>query len=205
MGRATNLTKDMFLDAIERHEGFMTVTDLSKSLGITWSSARHGLDKYKDVYEAFNSKTESALDELEKEAFERSKSDKKDSLLLRYMLSTKAKNRGYAIQSATIQQTTNNNFIGGGGDTEGAGKYEDSLLIVASRDLKGNVFLHKQEGGNGLNLMRGTYNEFFVVTASNSDISDNELIEVGCQPLGAVSASLGGFLEAESAEIEQLY
>lgn len=104
MAAIRNFSKAEILEVIENHRGFMTFTDVAKALNCTWITAKSNVEKHKETFDAFREKEESELDALELRAFERASQD--DSML-KYMLSTKGKHRGYSLPTATINQTTN--------------------------------------------------------------------------------------------------
>lgn len=97
MPQRNDINKTKILRIIQNFDakaGYITVSDVAKLLFCDWATARKHINLYPDCVAAFQAKGEESLDYAEKELFRVAKTDVG---ALKYLLSTKGKNRGYAL------------------------------------------------------------------------------------------------------------
>jgi len=91
MGKSLEYTESEVLEAIKGCSG--VVTNVSEKLKCSWNSAQKYINEYESCIQAFKDEGEHLLDTAEnklKEAIEGG-----DMQMVRYLLSTKGKKRGY--------------------------------------------------------------------------------------------------------------
>jgi hypothetical protein len=89
MGR--QFTAKQFLDAIPKSGGI--ITTIAKRVGCVWHTAKKYIDAMPTVHRAYIDECESILDMAESKLFEAVLAG--DSQMVKYILSTKGKRRGY--------------------------------------------------------------------------------------------------------------
>ena len=94
MGRKKKIHKDELLNAIADSYGIMST--IAARLHVDWHTADKAIKEYPDAMEALNDERESVLDFTEGKAIERIKDG--DGAMIRFMLATKGKKRGYTYE-----------------------------------------------------------------------------------------------------------
>jgi hypothetical protein len=89
MGR--QFTAKQFLDAIPKSAGI--ITTIAKRVGCAWHTAKKYIEATPTVKRAYNDECESILDMAESKLFEAVQSG--DAQMVKYILGTKGKGRGY--------------------------------------------------------------------------------------------------------------
>lgn len=107
--RKLHYSKNDVLNAIRGSGGF--VATVAKRLNCDWHTARKYIHKYKDTKDAFYDEQEIALDVVEGKAFQAAGNG--DGAMIRFILSTKGKRRGYSydIQPQDIADSAQDNTI----------------------------------------------------------------------------------------------
>lgn len=92
MGRKKKIYKkaDIF-EAIKGSGGIVTTVALA--LNCDWHTAKANIEKYEETREAFEGETETGLDLVEGKAYAQAKNG--DSAMIRFILATKGRKRGY--------------------------------------------------------------------------------------------------------------
>lgn len=83
-----------FIQAISGSAGI--ISTIARRVGCVWHTAKRYIDKYPTVRRAYEDECESILDLAELEALKLIKGG--DGSMIRWYLSTKGKNRGYAVR-----------------------------------------------------------------------------------------------------------
>jgi len=91
MGKPEQYTAKDFLDAIPGSGGI--ITTIARRVGCAWHTAAKYIDKYVTVRRAVDDEHETMLDIVEGAAFKQARDG--DGPMIRYILSTKGKERGY--------------------------------------------------------------------------------------------------------------
>ncbi len=91
MGKAANFTKEQILTAIKNSYGI--VSNVAKKLKCDWNTARKYIDKYECTKKAFDDESEIILDIAENQLANKIKEG--DTQMIKYMLATKGKVRGF--------------------------------------------------------------------------------------------------------------
>ena len=94
MGRRKQLKEKDLLEAIKDSRGFKST--IAARLHVDWHTADKAIKEYPDAMEALNDERESVLDFTEGKAIERIKDG--DGAMIRFMLATKGKKRGYTYE-----------------------------------------------------------------------------------------------------------
>ena len=89
--KVKDYTEKDILEAIYNSSGI--VSNIAESLKCSWGTAKIYIDKYPSCIEALNDENESILDLAENKMLELI--EEKDDKMIRYLLSTKGKKRGY--------------------------------------------------------------------------------------------------------------
>lgn len=90
--RKLHYSKEDVLNAIRGSGGF--ISTVAKRLNCDWHTAHKYIHKYKDTQYAFYDEQEIALDVVEGKAFQAAGNG--DGAMIRFILSTKGKRRGYS-------------------------------------------------------------------------------------------------------------
>ena len=118
MGRRKKMfNKQDILDAIKDSGGIVTTVALA--LACDWHTAKANIERYKETREAFDGELETGLDLVEGKAYSQARNG--DGAMIRFILATKGRKRGYgetAPQSAddTAEDTEIKIEIVDGGD-----------------------------------------------------------------------------------------
>ena len=92
MGRKKKIYKKAdILEAIKGSGGIVTTVALS--LNCDWHTAKANIEKYDETREAFDAELETGLDLVEGKAFAQARNG--DGVMIRFLLATKGKKRGY--------------------------------------------------------------------------------------------------------------
>lgn len=92
MGRKRkSFKKAEILEAIKASGGF--ISTIAERLGCDWHTAKTNIERYKDTREALGNETETQLDSVESKAFFQAKNG--DGAMIRFILATKGRRRGY--------------------------------------------------------------------------------------------------------------
>ena len=86
-----NYSKNELLEAIKDSGGI--VSEIARRLGCDWMTARKYVEQNKAVHAAFIAESEAMLDQVERCAYDTALSG--DGPMIRYILSTKGKKRGW--------------------------------------------------------------------------------------------------------------
>lgn len=96
MGRRKKAFKKQdILDAIKDSGGIVTTVALA--LDCDWHTAKANIERYAETREAFDSELETGLDLVEGKAYAQAKNG--DGAMIRFILATKGRKRGYGEQS----------------------------------------------------------------------------------------------------------
>ena len=102
MGRKKKIYKKAdILEAIKGSGGIVTTVALA--LNCDWHTAKANIEKYEETREAFDGELETGLDLVEGKAYAQAKNG--DGAMIRFILATKGRKRGYG-EEITVQQTT---------------------------------------------------------------------------------------------------
>lgn len=106
MGRNKRIYKKTdILEAIEGSGGIVTTVALA--LNCDWHTAKSNIEKYEETREAFSGELETGLDLVEGKAYAQAKNG--DGAMIRFILATKGRNRGYGdtppIPAETAEDT----------------------------------------------------------------------------------------------------
>ena len=97
--------KTDILEAIKGSGGIVTTVALA--LNCDWHTAKANIDRYEEAREAFSGELETGLDLVEGKAYAQAKNG--DSAMIRFILATKGRNRGYGetppITAETAEDT----------------------------------------------------------------------------------------------------
>lgn len=97
--------KTDILEAIKGSGGIVTTVALA--LNCDWHTAKANIDLYEETREAFSGELETGLDLVEGKAYAQAKNG--DSAMIRFILATKGRNRGYGetppITAETAEDT----------------------------------------------------------------------------------------------------
>ena len=85
-------TKEELLEAIKGSGGI--VSEIARRLGCDWMTARKYVEKSKVTHEAMIAESEAMLDQIERCAYDTALAG--DGPMIRYILSTKGKRRGWS-------------------------------------------------------------------------------------------------------------
>jgi hypothetical protein len=174
MARPAEYSKELILETIEKHDGFLTMADLSRALGCGYSTIKERVEKDKDLYFAFHLKSEQALDDVEKKAYDMAVESEN---MVKYLLSTKGKNRGYSLPTASINQTTNVLNAAYDATRDYQNEQNGVVTYTAVRGLNGSIVITETQLST-ISIFRASKIEgektFVLVTVSN-DITDIEL------------------------------
>lgn len=85
------VSKKALIQAIKGSGGI--VSNVARKLGISWSTAEIHINKYPEAISAFKDEKEAILDMAENELFKKVKAGSEP--MIKYILSTKGKERGY--------------------------------------------------------------------------------------------------------------
>ena len=96
MGRKRNYKKQEVLDAIKDSYGIMT--DIAKRLKCNWHTADEYVKKWPETLQALADESENYLDLTESACIDRIKQG--DGQMIRFVLATKGKKRGYGTEDA---------------------------------------------------------------------------------------------------------
>ena len=96
MGRKRNYKKQEVLDAIKDSYGIMT--DIAKRLKCNWHTADEYVKKWPETMQALADESENYLDLTESACIDRIKQG--DGQMIRFVLATKGKKRGYGTEDA---------------------------------------------------------------------------------------------------------
>lgn len=92
MGRKKKIyKKEVLLEAIKGSGGIVTTVALA--LNCDWHTAKKNIDKYEETREAFDGELETGLDLVEGKAYQQAKNG--DGSMIRFILATKGRKRGY--------------------------------------------------------------------------------------------------------------
>lgn len=92
MGRNKKIYKKAdILEAIKGSGGIVTTVALA--LDCDWHTAKANIEKYEETREAFSGELETGLDLVEGKAYQQAKNG--DGAMIRFILATKGRNRGY--------------------------------------------------------------------------------------------------------------
>lgn len=92
MGRRRKAYKKSdILKAIKGSGGI--VTTVAKALNCDWHTAKSNIERYEETREAFSGELETGLDLVEGKAYAQARDG--DGAMIRFILATKGKNRGY--------------------------------------------------------------------------------------------------------------
>ena len=94
MGRPKTYKKQLVLDAIK--DSYGVKSDIAKRLGCDWHTADTFIKKWPETIQAYEDENESYLDMTENACIERIK--KGDGQMIRFVLATKGKRRGYGTE-----------------------------------------------------------------------------------------------------------
>ena len=111
--------KQDILNAIKDSGGI--ITSVAVALNCDWHTAKANIERYEETQEAFNGELETGLDLVEGKAYAQARNG--DGAMIRFILATKGRNRGYgetAPQSAddTAEDTEIKIEIVDGGDDD---------------------------------------------------------------------------------------
>lgn len=87
--------KREILEAIKGSGGF--IATISERLACDWHTAKRNIERFEETREALRGETEVQLDLVESKAFFQAKSG--DGAMMRFILATKGRNRGYGDQA----------------------------------------------------------------------------------------------------------
>lgn len=116
MGRKKKIRKDDLLEAIKDSYGI--ISRIASRLHVDWHTADDAIREHPEASRLLNDERESILDFTESKAIERIKDG--DGAMIRFMLATKGKKRGYtydetaATAEAAIADTEVNISVSGG-------------------------------------------------------------------------------------------
>ena len=102
MARTNGFTAQQFIDAIPGTGGI--VATIAKRVGCVWRTAKKYIDTYPTVAQAYDDESESVLDLAESKLLQAIKDG--DGRMIRYMLSTKGKQRGY-VEKQEVEHSGN--------------------------------------------------------------------------------------------------
>lgn len=92
MGRKKKIFKKQdILNAIKDSGGIVTTVALA--LDCDWHTAKANIERYEETREAFNGELETGLDLVEGKAYAQARNG--DGAMIRFILATKGRNRGY--------------------------------------------------------------------------------------------------------------
>lgn len=83
--------KGVVLEAIKGSGGI--ITTIAANLGCDWHTAKANIETHEETRQAYNDELETGLDTVEIKAFERARDG--DGAMIRFILATKGRNRGY--------------------------------------------------------------------------------------------------------------
>lgn len=96
MGRKKKIYKKAdILEAIKGSGGIVTTVALA--LNCDWHTAKANIEKYIETREAFDGELETGLDLVEGKAYQQAKNG--DGAMIRFILATKGKKRGYTYDN----------------------------------------------------------------------------------------------------------
>lgn len=85
-------TKDQLLEAIKNSGGI--TAEIARRLGCDWMTARKYIERYRATHDAMIAENEAMLDQVERCAYDSAMAG--DGPMIRYILSTKGKRRGWS-------------------------------------------------------------------------------------------------------------
>ncbi len=95
MGRKRkSFKKTEILEAIKASGGF--ISTIAERLGCDWHTAKMNIERHDDTREALGNETETQLDLVESKAFVQARNG--DGAMIRFILATKGRRRGYGNQ-----------------------------------------------------------------------------------------------------------
>ena len=92
--RKKTFKKQDILDAIKDSGGIVTTVALA--LDCDWHTAKANIERYKETREAFDGELETGLDLVEGKAYSQARNG--DGAMIRFILATKGRKRGYGEQ-----------------------------------------------------------------------------------------------------------
>lgn len=105
MGRKKKIYKKAdILEAIKGSGGI--VTTIALSLNCDWHTAKKNINKYEETREAFDGESETGLDLVEGKAYQQAKNG--DGAMIRFILATKGRKRGYGDKAPQALDDENN-------------------------------------------------------------------------------------------------
>ena len=84
--------KQDILNAIKDSGGI--ITSVAAALNCDWHTAKANIERYEETREAFNGELETGLDLVEGKAYAQARNG--DGAMIRFILATKGRNRGYS-------------------------------------------------------------------------------------------------------------
>lgn len=118
MGRKKKIYKKAdILNAIKDSGGIVTTVALA--LKCDWHTAKANIEKYEETREAFDGELETGLDLVEGKAYSQARNG--DGAMIRFILATKGRKRGYGEAAPQIPETEDNEItieIVDGGDED---------------------------------------------------------------------------------------
>ena len=121
MGRKKIIKEKILLAAIAGSRG--VISTIAERLGANWHTVRNAIDASETAREALADEEETALDFVENKAYERIAAG--DGQMIRFVLATKGKKRGY---------TSEENTPAGDNGTE-----DTTLIINAGDDVEAKI------------------------------------------------------------------
>lgn len=108
MGRKKKIYKKAdILEAIKGSGG--TVLTVAKALKCDWHTAKKNIEQYEETREALDGELETGLDEVEGKAYELAKNG--DGAMIRFILATKGRKRGYGETAPQVLDDAEDNEL----------------------------------------------------------------------------------------------
>lgn len=108
MGRKKKIYKKAdILEAIKGSGGIVTTVALA--LNCDWHTAKANIEKYEETREAFDGELETGLDLVEGKAYQQAKNG--DGAMIRFILATKGRKRGYGETAPQELDDTEDNEL----------------------------------------------------------------------------------------------
>lgn len=99
--------KGEILKAIKNSGGI--ITTIAANLGCDWHTAKANIDRYEETREAYSDALETGLDLVEGKAFEQAQGG--DGAMIRFILATKGRRRGYGEAPPPDASTPEDNAL----------------------------------------------------------------------------------------------
>lgn len=99
--------KQDILNAIKDSGGI--ITSVAVALNCDWHTAKANIERYEETREAFNGELETGLDFVEGKAYAQARNG--DGAMIRFILATKGRNRGYGENAPLPTEAAEDNEL----------------------------------------------------------------------------------------------